>query len=95
MVNHVDSFPASAKIKSVNIEQICNLRKVSPAKIYAHTVGQTSRPDYALGVSAAVEEIAGQRTYYISDGAIPHLQIFNTTRMSLWRCNSQPGMVTC
>ena len=72
----------------MNIEQICNLRKFSPVKIYAHMVGQTSRPDYALGVSAAVGEIAEQRTYYISDCAILHLQMVNTTRMSLWRCNT-------
>ena len=56
-------------------------------------IGQPNRPDYPLGVSAAVEKVAEQRIY--SDSAIPHLQMVNTTRTNLWRCNNQPGMVTC
>ena len=33
VVNHVDSFTASVKIESANIEQICNLQKFSPTKL--------------------------------------------------------------
>ena len=38
MANHVDSFPVSVKIQSTNVEQIGNLRKFSPTKIWVHTV---------------------------------------------------------
>ena len=38
MVNHVDLLPASTKIISTDIEQICNPQKFRPTKIYLHTL---------------------------------------------------------